>query len=84
MKNKILLEIYFPQIDEKYNIYVPLNKNVANIIELICKAINETSRIKNIDFNNLQLYSTINALPYSPNTIIKESNIRNGMKLILM
>ena len=27
MKNKVLTEIYIPSIDERYNIYLPLNKN---------------------------------------------------------
>ena len=45
MKNKILTEIYVAQLDEKFNVYLPLNKNVANTIELICKAISEHKRI---------------------------------------
>ena len=32
MKNKVLTEIYVPQLDEEYDIYLPLNKNIANII----------------------------------------------------
>ena len=46
MKNKILVEIYVPQLDENYNIYLPLNKNIANIITLIGKSIIELKRIE--------------------------------------
>ena len=35
MKNKVLTEIYVAQLDEKFNVYLPLNKNIANTIELI-------------------------------------------------
>ena len=29
MKNKILVDIYVPSFDEEYNIFIPLNKNIA-------------------------------------------------------
>ena len=84
MKNKVLTEIYFAQLDEKFNIYLPLNKNIANIIELICKAITEYKRINNIDYKKLSLYNHETSIKYTPDLLIKDSNIRNGMRLILM
>lgn len=84
MKNKILVQINIPIIDEVFDMYIPLNKNIANIIQLICKAINEINRIEDIDFSSMSLYNDETALAYSPDIIIKESNIRNGTRLILM
>lgn len=84
MKNKILVEINIPVIDETFDMYIPLNKNIANIIQLICKAINEINRIEELNFSSMSLYNDETALAYSPDIIIKESNIRNGTRLILM
>ena len=84
MKNKVLVEIYIPQLDEKFNIYLPLNKNIANIIELICKAVSEMKRIDQIDFNTFSLYNRESGLKYQPDKTIKETNIRNGFRLLLM
>ena len=84
MKNKILTEIYFAQMDETFNIYLPLNKNIANSIELICKAISEYKRINNIDYKTLSLYNRDTSIKYNPELIIKNTNIRNGYRLILM
>jgi hypothetical protein len=84
MKNKVLTEIYFAQLDEKFNIYLPLNKNIANIIELICKAISEYKRLNSIDYKKLSLYNHETSVKYTPDLLIKDSNIRNGMRLILM
>lgn len=84
MKNKVLTEIYVAQLDETFNVYLPLNKNIANSIELICKAISEYKRIEKINYNNLALYNRETSLKYIPNLLIKESNIRNGVRLILM
>ena len=84
MKNKVLTEIYVAQLDETFNVYLPLNKNIANSIELICKAISEYKRITNIDYKQLSLYNHETSLRYSPELLIKETNIRNGVRLILM
>ena len=72
MKNKVLTEIYFAQLDEKFNIYLPLNKNIANIIELICKSISEYKRINNIDFKNLALYNHETSIKYTPDLLYRK------------
>lgn len=84
MKNKVLVEIYFAQIDEIFNIYLPFNKNVANTIELICKSISEYKRIENINYKTLSLYNRENSYKYNSQMLIKDTNIRNGFRLILM
>lgn len=84
MKNKVLTEIYVPSVDERYNIYLPLNKNVAEIITLIGKSIGELKRIENINYNNFSLYNKDNGIVYSPEKLIRETNIRNGTRLIMM
>ena len=84
MKNKVLVEISIPHLDKIYNVYLPLNKNVANIIILIEKAICDIENLENISFKECSLYNSETALPYPPNTIIRTSNIRNGTKLILI
>ena len=84
MKNKVLTEIYIPSIDEKYNIYLPLNKNIAEIIILIGKSICEIKRLNNINYNIFSLYNGETGLIYPPDKLIRESNIRNGTRLIIM
>ncbi len=84
MKNKVLVEIYIPSLDEVYNIFLPLNKNIADIILLIGKSISEMKLIDNLDFSHYSLYNRETVLKYRPEMTIKETNIRNGVRLILM
>ena len=84
MNNKILVEIDIPHLDEKYNIYLPLNKNVADILTLLSKALKDVNLLYKLDFDNCQLYNSDTGIIYPGNTIIRESNIRNGSKLIIM
>ncbi len=84
MKNKVLVEVYIPSLDENYNLFLPLNKNIADIILLIGKSISEMKLIEGIDFSNYSLYNRENILKYKPDKTIRETNIRNGVRLILM
>ena len=41
--NKILIRLYVPSIEEKYDLKIPINKKVSEIIVLLIKAIDEIS-----------------------------------------
>ncbi len=34
MKNKILVEIIVPDIDQSYEVFIPINRKVGSVIEL--------------------------------------------------
>jgi hypothetical protein len=40
MKNKVIVKILVPEIYESYDVYLPINKKIGNIIELLNKSIN--------------------------------------------
>ncbi len=84
MKNKVLVKIYIPSLDENFDIFLPLNKNIADIIMLIGKSISEMELIDNLDFSHYSLYNGETVLKYKPELTIRETNIRNGVRLILM
>ncbi len=84
MRNKVLVEITVPEIDQTYNAFLPINKKVGNILVLITKAISDMSN------NNYQvsttnaLYNRITGEKYNTDDLIRETNIRNGTKLVLL
>ena len=41
MNNKYLVELYVPSIARVYDIYLPVNRRIGNIIILINKALSE-------------------------------------------
>ena len=43
MENKVLVKLLVPEIDEEYDIFLPVNKKIGNIINLLIKAVNELS-----------------------------------------
>lgn len=82
MKNKVLVKLIVPDIDETYDIFLPINKKIGEIIILITKSINEHEII---DLpNNKILYNRSTGKNYEPNVLIKNTDIRNGTNLILL
>ena len=75
MKNKVLVKLIVPDIDETYDIFLPINKKIG-------ETINEHELI-NLP-NNKILYNRSTGKNYEPNVLIKNTDIRNGTNLILL
>lgn len=84
MNNKVLVEIIVPEIDETYNAFFPANKKIGNILILITKAINDMSNNNYKISNHNALYNKITGERYDLNLLIRETDIRNGTKLVLL
>lgn len=80
---KILVNLYVPLIEESYEIFIPNNKTIGGAIELICKVLNDWNEehFKLISYN---LYNQETGEIYNKESTIKDSNIVNGTKLILV
>jgi hypothetical protein len=84
MKNKVLVKLRVPEVDEEYDIYLPINKKIGNIIILLNKAINElTNDSFKISTTNT-LYNSFTGERYKVDSLLLETNIRNGSNLILL
>ena len=81
---KVLVKLYVPTIEEQYDIKIPLNRRVYNVIKLLNKAIFELSGGYYNPTVNHVLYDKFNGKPYDMKLSIKETNIRNGKEIILM
>lgn len=84
MKNKVLVKIIVPDIEQNYDLLIPLNKTIGNLIFLLSKSIKELSGDNTIDFSTACLYNSSTSLSYDPSKIVRETNIRNGSILLLM
>lgn len=83
MKNKILVELIVPEIEEKYNVYLPINRKVGNVIVLLSKAVSELTNGVYAVSTKTNLYDTSTGLAYDMDNIVLNTNIRNGSKVVL-
>lgn len=83
MKNKVLVKLYLPELEIDFDIYLPISKRIGNIINLIIKAINEMGYYYKADPTKA-LYSRNTGEKYEINSLLYNTNIRNGSELILL
>lgn len=84
MKNKILVDIFVPTINQTYNIFIPVNKSVGEILQILNKTINELTEGEFPISNNLSLINLNTGTIYSLEYSVKNNKILNGSKLILI
>lgn len=84
MKNKINVDIFVPTINMTYNVFLPVNKTVGEIIYLLNKSINELTKGEFPISNNLSLLNLYTNTIYNLNFSIKDNKILNGSKLMLL
>lgn len=83
MKDKVLVNIYVPKLEKKYEMFLPISKKIGSIEKLLVKSINELSGGHFTD-RDVIMYNKNTGEKYSSNITIKESNIRNGSEVILI
>ena len=84
MKNKVLIKVYVPIIDEEYEIYIPTNESIKKVLELIVKSIYELSdSYLDISVNHYLLDPNTSNI-YMNDQIIRDTDIKNSKKLILV
>ena len=84
MNDKVLVILYVPIIGEKYNCFIPLNKKVQNVINLLMKILSDLSD-ENFDItHNHSLYLKDTGKEVNKNVRVRETGIRNATELILM
>lgn len=82
MEYKVLVLILVPEIEKKFEIYLPVNRTIGDVLRYINKLINEnTSGIFPIK-NNVVLCNRFTNEVYSFNKYIRDTDIRNGTQLV--
>ena len=83
MENKVLIELVVPELEEKFDVFIPITKRVGNVVALLAKAINELG----INYSltpTMAIYNRRTAKLYDPNDLIYNTDIMNGTVLILI
>lgn len=82
--NKVCVDLIVPGIEERYNVFIPVNKKTIEIIFLLNKAINDMTAGAFAMSEHLSLINADNGAIYDVDNTFLENNILNGAKLILL
>lgn len=84
MDNKVLVTIIVPLIEKKYEVFLPANKKIGEIVSLLSKGLVEVSNGYYIITNKEKLYNRMTGKEYNNNQILKNTDIRHGTWLVFM
>lgn len=83
--NKVIVKLYVPSINNNFDIKLPLNKKIYNVIILLLKGINDLNENDEYKPERIpMLYNKETGECYNLNIKVKETNIVNGTELVLI
>lgn len=83
-KNKILIELYIPLIEKNYDLYIPINKKVGTIKKLIEDGLVDLTDNEYIIKEDTNFYSKETGEIYDVNKSVRETDLKNGSRIILI
>ena len=84
MNSKVLIELVVPVLECSYDVYIPVNRKIGNVIGLLSKMVSDMSLGYFVASNKNALYSGNSWDKYPMDVLIVNIDIRNGSKIILM
>ena len=84
MNNKILIEIEIPSIEKKYDVFIPINKKVGTIKRLLEQALIELTDKAYQITEDANFYSKEDGEMYNVNHTVRDTNLKNGSRIILI
>ena len=83
MDSKVIVSIIVPELDQVFDVYLPVNKKIGSIVNLLNQAINEiTNNIYPRSDQNI-LYNVNTNKIYDYDLLVQNTDIRNGTHLVL-
>ena len=82
--SKVLVKIYVPSIEAKYDIWIPLNMTIDKVINLLINSVNDMNEGIYKPSNFPMLYNKSSGKVFNINLSVEENNIVNGSELILI
>lgn len=83
-KNKILIRLYVPLIEKSYDLYIPINKKIGTVKSLIEKGLNELTDGSYIASKETNFYSKETGAIYDVNQTVRDTDLQNASKIILI
>ena len=82
--NKILINLYVPNLNQHYDLFIPVNEFIYKINKLVVKSISDLSDGKLLMNQNYVIANIETGKIYDNNDIVINTDIRNTSKLALI
>lgn len=84
MTNKVLVTINIPSLEIKLDMFIPVNKKIHSVIAMMKKSLFELSEGSFSPNKSYILYNEATGKSYDVNTLVRDTDLRNNSKVILL
>lgn len=84
MENKVLIKLDVFELDETFDVFIPVNEVVWKIKAMLAKCVSDLEYIKFDPNNEFVIVNKNTGQVYNNNEIIINTDIRNGTELLLI
>nr|WP_263324545.1 EsaB/YukD family protein [Neobacillus sp. Marseille-Q6967] len=82
--NKVLVEIFLPAADRSFDVYIPLESQMYEVVALVSSLLSDISDGKYKATGNEVLCDAASGIIFNINMAVAELGIQNGSKLMLI
>ena len=83
-ENKVLVSLSVPILERKYDVYFPINRKIHNVIDMLKTSLFDLSSGSFKVDQNYVLYNKETGVAYDMNMIVRNTDIRNGSKIVML
>lgn len=84
MNNKALVEIFVPATAQKFDVYIPLESKMSEVVKLVSNALSDLSDGKYKAMDDSILCDADTGIIYNINVEVAELGIKTGSRLMLI
>lgn len=84
MNNKVLVEVYVPAAETKFDAFIPLEVRMSEVLKMLSSALSDLSAGKYRAAEDAVLCDADTGSIYNINIEVAELNIHNGSRLMLI
>ena len=85
MNNKFLITVIIPTAEMEFDVYVPNCRKIGTIKKFILSAISDlTDKVYDRSFESVRLIDRNTAIEYDNNMLLKDTDIKNGTKIVIL
>ena len=84
MEYKVLIKLYLPEIEQTFDMYIPVNRSVGQVISLLNKAVNSETLGTYPVRNNIRLINKRTFQIYDQTQLVRSTDIKNGTELVMI
>ena len=82
--NKILVEVFVPSIRETFEIYIPVDSRISEVLTLIEQAVQELTGGAFLPDRQVVLCERNSGMVYNINMTVEQVGLKNGSQLLIM